>query len=75
MTTQSPDELDELFHFCAFRAYLMISAEQQGWPNRESTRRLAFTLYEGELRRKDEALPSEDGQGSRLATSKTPIAA
>ena len=39
--------LDDLFHFCALRAYLEQAAvEQAGVPDSEATRRRAFDYYE-----------------------------
>lgn len=43
------DVLDDLFHFCALRAYLEQAAIEGGMPNMESTRRRAYELYETAL--------------------------
>lgn len=49
------DLLDEIFHGCALAAYLMVAAQTQGPPDSETTRRLAYRLYEEELARKNGA--------------------
>lgn len=49
-----PDDeiLDDLFHGCAFAAWLEQAAIEGGPPDGEATRRLAFRYYEEELARK-----------------------
>jgi hypothetical protein len=48
--TSDPDEiLDDLFHVCAFSAFLEQAHAQQGWPDSEATRRRAYTYFEQEL--------------------------
>ena len=48
--TNDPDEiLDELFHGCAFSAFLEEAHAQQGWPDMEAVRRRAFAYYEQKL--------------------------
>ena len=37
---------DDLFHRCALRAFVEQAEAQQGWPDPEATRRLAYRLYE-----------------------------
>lgn len=44
------DILDDLFHACAFHAWLEQAQLQQGRPDSEATRRRAFALYEQALR-------------------------
>jgi hypothetical protein len=45
-----PDEiLDDLFHACAFSAFLEQAHAQHGWPDSEATRRRAYDSYEQEL--------------------------
>lgn len=41
--------LDDLFSGCALDAFLEQSHAEQGWPNSEATRRLAYRLYEDAL--------------------------
>lgn len=41
--------LDDLFHFCALKAYLEQAAIERGPPDSEATRRRAYRLYEAEL--------------------------
>lgn len=41
--------LDDLFHGCAFAAWLERAAIEGGPPDGEATRRLAFRYYEEEL--------------------------
>ena len=43
------DPLDDLFHSCALRAFVEQSQIDQGWPNPEATRQLAYLLYEQAL--------------------------
>jgi hypothetical protein len=44
------DILDDLFHGCAFQAYLEIRQETGQWPpDSELTRRRAYRLYEDAL--------------------------
>jgi hypothetical protein len=44
------DILDDLFHFCALRAYLEIATETRQFPpESEATRRRAYQLYEEAL--------------------------
>lgn len=50
MTTMTDDILDDLFHGCAFQAYLEIRQETGQWPpDSELTRRRAYRLYEDAL--------------------------
>ena len=47
MTPEDDDNvLDNLFHACAFRAWLQQAAEQQDWPDFEAVRERAYRLYE-----------------------------
>jgi hypothetical protein len=49
-----PDSiLDDLFHGCAWRAYLEVAAETGCWPDPEATRRRAFQFYEEALAEKN----------------------
>ena len=43
------DVLDGLFHACAWDAFLTLAHAQQGWPDQEATRRLAYRYYEEAL--------------------------
>jgi len=46
------DILDDLFHSCAWAAYLQVAQETRQWPpNSELTRQRAYKLYEDEKRR------------------------
>jgi hypothetical protein len=49
MTTDPDDILDSLFHGCALAAFVEQGCRQQGWPDPEATRRLAYKLYEDAL--------------------------
>lgn len=51
------DLLDELFHGCAWAAFVEQARIERGWPDRESTRRRAYRLYEDALAEKSR-LPS-----------------
>lgn len=53
---------DELFHRCAWAAYLEEAAERRDWPDAEATRRRAFDTYERELARKNGR--GDRGQGA-----------
>ena len=49
MTATDDDILDDLFHGCAFAAFI-DQASKDGWPpDIEATRRRAFAYYEQEL--------------------------
>lgn len=41
---------DDLFHQCAWAAYLDVAAERRDWPDSEATRQRAFAHYEAALR-------------------------
>ena len=46
-----PDDLlDDLFHGCAFAAYVILAIETGKQPDQEATRQLAYRLYEESLR-------------------------
>jgi hypothetical protein len=45
--------LDDIFHACAFAAFLKQAAAQQRWPDAEATRRRAYRLYEDALAEKN----------------------
>jgi hypothetical protein len=48
------DILENLFHFCALRAYLEVYAETRQFPpDSEATRRLAYQVYEEALAEKN----------------------
>ena len=49
MSQGSDDILDDLFHGCAFAAYVEQMAVCGGLPDEEATRRLAFRYYEEAL--------------------------
>lgn len=48
--TADDDILDDLFHGCAFVAYLELAVECGGVPDQEATRRRAYRYYEAILR-------------------------
>jgi hypothetical protein len=50
--------LDDLFQGCALTAFLKQAHDQQGWPDVEATRRLAYRLYEQALAEKNESTTS-----------------
>jgi hypothetical protein len=50
---------DELFHACAFAAFITVAREQKTWPDSEKTRQLAYKLFEDEKRKADKPLPPE----------------
>jgi hypothetical protein len=47
------DFWDNLFLGCAFAAYVELAVEQQGEPDSEATRRLAYRYYEEALAEKN----------------------
>jgi hypothetical protein len=51
--------LDDLFHGCAFAAFVEQAIAQGGPPDLETTRRLAYEFYE-------EALAAKNGTRRRL---------
>lgn len=51
----SDDILDDLFHGCAFVAFLKEARIRQDWPDVVAIRRRAFALYEAELAEKNRA--------------------
>jgi hypothetical protein len=63
--TAGDDIWDDLFHFCALRAYLEVWAQTQQFPpDSEATRRRAYDLYEDALAEKNGHPPRP---GSRAA--------
>lgn len=52
MSETDDDILDDLFHGCAFAAYVELAFEQQGPPDTEATRKRAYVYYEEELSRR-----------------------
>jgi hypothetical protein len=51
--SESDDILDDLFHGCAFAAYVELAVTTGGTPDSEATRRLAFRYYEEALRERN----------------------
>ncbi len=47
--------LDDLFHGCAFTAFIDQATEQRGPPDMEATRRRAFAYFEEALAEKNAA--------------------
>jgi len=43
------DILDDLFHGCAFVAFLEVTYASQGWPDPDAVKRMAYRLYEEAL--------------------------
>lgn len=53
---------DDFFPACAFSAFVAQAREQGGWPDGEKVRRLAYSIYEAELKEKNAAKqPSTEG--------------
>jgi hypothetical protein len=69
LTAEHDDILDDLFHGCAFHAFLDQAEEEGGWPSVEGTRRRAYAYYEEELAKKNAAKPAGEG---RPATTSSP---
>ena len=59
MTDLDPDILDDLFHGCAWAAYMDQAREEHGRPGIEATRRRAFRYYEEELKEKNARATSQ----------------
>jgi hypothetical protein len=53
MTAESDEILDDLFHACAFAAFVQQAIDQKGPPDIEATRRRAYRLYEDALAERD----------------------
>lgn len=53
MNDNSDEILDDLFHACAFTAFLEQARAQQGWPDSNATRQRAYRLYEQALAEKN----------------------
>jgi hypothetical protein len=51
--TATDDILDDLFLGCALTAFLEQAHAEQGWPDREATRRRAYRHYEDALAEKN----------------------
>jgi hypothetical protein len=47
------DIFDDLFHGCAFAAFMERSHVLQGWPDSDSVRRRAYSMYEESLAEKN----------------------
>jgi hypothetical protein len=62
MSHDLDEMLDDLFHGCAFAAFVELAIERKGLPDGEATRERAFGYYEEELARKNRL---RDGQSSR----------
>lgn len=62
MTETLKDLWDDLFHGCAFAAYVELAAECNGVPDEELTRRRAFVYFE-------EALAAKQGRSPRRGLS------
>lgn len=48
------DELDDLFHWAAFVAYIDEARAAQTWPDSKKVQRRAYEIYETELRRSND---------------------
>ena len=53
MSTAYDNLLDDLFLGCALTAFLQVAIEQGAMPDAETTRRVAYRLYEEALREKN----------------------
>lgn len=59
-TTALADEaLDDLFHGCAFAAFVEQAIAQGSWPEAGATRRAAYAHYETALASRDESRDSQ----------------
>ncbi|MEZ6128923.1 MAG: hypothetical protein R3C59_09590 [Planctomycetaceae bacterium] len=71
MTTPSSEILDDLFHACAFRAYVDEAAATGGQPCRERTKYRAYRYYEADLAAKNAACPRASSNAPVTASSTT----
>jgi hypothetical protein len=53
MMTDPDDIFNDSFHACAFAAFLEQAHAEQGWPDIEATRRLAYAYFEQQLATKN----------------------
>ena len=53
MSSELDEIFDDLFHGCAFAAFVELSIERKGSPDIEATRERAFRYYEEELARRN----------------------
>ena len=53
MNNNEEDILDSVFHSCALTAFLQVAIERGAMPDAETTRRVAYRLYEEALREKN----------------------
>ena len=61
MTVSLDQILDDLFHGCAFAAYVELAVSCGGVPDSDATRRLAFRYYEEELSARNKGSLSATG--------------
>lgn len=59
--------LDDLFHGCAFAAFVEQAAIEGGWPDPEATRIRAYRHYE-------QALAARNGHGSKRPSRQRNVA-
>lgn len=45
--------LNDLFHGCAFAAFIQLAVTTRDWPDPKATRQLAYELYEDALAEKN----------------------
>jgi hypothetical protein len=60
--TSADDIWDDLFHGCAWAAYIDQAHAEHGPPDSDATRRRAYRYYEEELARKNEPRDNRVGQ-------------
>jgi hypothetical protein len=48
-TNPGVDIFDDLFHFCAFEAFVTQATAEGKWPDADSTRNRAYSYYEAAL--------------------------
>jgi hypothetical protein len=66
------DEIwDDLFHGCAFAAFLDQAAVEQGWPDPDATRRRAYRYYEQALADRHRSLPDRPVTEAEPLTMRT----
>jgi hypothetical protein len=59
---------DDLFHGCAWAAFLDEAAAEGGWPDQEATRRRAYRYYEDALAEKNGRDQRQPGSDNHVLT-------
>lgn len=63
------DLLDDLFHGCAWVAFVEEARQQGGWPDVKATRQRAYDLYEAALAVRNANRPAAAGRADPAGTA------